>query len=294
MKYICAMTSPGYGWTLSAFDASSRTGCVVNSWLELPFDSDAAADEDLRVGDEVFVRLLPPSERPHVARVWPCVARLAVSSELVRAGAPELSDAIAREARTMIAKLSVPVQLHPITRTDGSLALLAASADMNAYGIGGWDIAVQGAMVCEGARAIERTATITAASARLASNEERAFAHAASAIGPTDVVVTLAEARAEFTPEDHAAVVLVTCARVSWEPGPSSARTAAAERALVDLVGRPWDVSRFFVEDGSLVVTHGGRSERFFELSGAEDCAAFGVWCEAVNAVLDAARDEDV
>lgn len=286
------MTAPGYGWKLVAFDASTRTGEVSLRGWRLPFDALAARDEDLRVGDDVFVWLLPPSSQPHVAMVWPCVARLRVPEDVRRLAAPELSDAIASSVARTLSAVAVPVELYPVERGERRVALLAADVMTNTYGIGGMDITVRGAFVCDDAQLSVQVTMLAAASVRLALPEERSVVHAVVPLDSRRVVVALAEARGEFAPDAAAKVVLVSCERVSWQPGPSHERVTEVRRALAALVGYGLDVTAIDVEGRALVAARGARRERFFELTSSE-VAAFGVWCETVNALLGGARGEE-
>lgn len=94
----------------------------------LGFDAAATADEDLRVGDDVFVRLAPSSSKdPHVVRLWPCLARVRVAPELLDAATPELHAPVAVEAERVLANVP-PCQVELLDE-GGRLLVIAVDID---------------------------------------------------------------------------------------------------------------------------------------------------------------------
>ncbi len=280
----------GFGWRLVAFDPATRSGEVAVGARVLRFESAAAADEDLRLGDEVFVRLLSsaPSE-PHVACVWPCLTRLSTPEGAELCPAPTLTARIAEDAERMLAALPRVDAVLAVMAGEGSLRLALFDLDRNAYGIAGHDLTVYGALCCTGVRHGPPRELGHPVVLRLADDVERAWAHAERALAPETLVLAMVDRRDELSPvRGQAAVVLVSCDRITWQPGPPRSRLWAAEEAVMAALRRGLDVVT--VDDGRLMGRVHGRLERLLALAGPAETAAFEPWCDAVSWLL---RDMD-
>ncbi|MGE0790851.1 MAG: hypothetical protein AB7S26_34570 [Sandaracinaceae bacterium] len=277
------MSSLGYGWHLVAFDPVDRRGTVALGDRRLDFDAAAATGEDLRIGDDVFVRLQSSDAAPHVARVWPTVARVRVSDGRVLA--PALDDAIGAHAAGVLGHALGATPVQVVDEGRGSVLLVVCEIDANAYGIGGADITVYGAVRCGGARAMNET-RLDAADVRLALPEERAIAHADEPLTPRSIVVAIPERRSADDSAAPARVAMVVCASVAWIAPPDPARAREAEAALLQRAPFTRGVAAVEVEAGSLIARGAEDNEPFFDLASPAEATAFVPVCAAWTAAL--------
>lgn len=237
----------GFGWRIATFDPNTRTGTVALRDQVLPFDAAATGDDELAAGEPVFVRLFPSAPNaPHVARVWPCLARFRPDPALARSpryreGAPALDTAVAEGAARALGAMRAPLVPRGVTLGDGRVDVCVVDVWPDAYAIDGVVLDWRGVLHCTGARPVELR-EVEVAEVRLADDRERAAVHAEDALTAHDIVIAFVEPRDEIAPDRPAAVTLITCTGVAWEAWPADRlesarreRTLAAEHAFAQL-----------------------------------------------------------
>lgn len=269
----------GHGWRIVRLDPEARSGEVAGAGMQLHFDASAVADEVLEVGAEVFVRLQSSSGPPHVARLWPCLARFDGDAP-EGAAAPPASDE--RGTRGLLRDVHTPSIGLVGMNGDGPVTVLFGSASRNAYGIAGWDVGYYGALTCDRALA-SRTGAIRVAELRPADARERAWLHARRTLAPDDVTLALVERRDEHDPSAEARVVLVAARAITWTPPPAAERVRAISRALA----YPMGVCSVRVEGRALVAISDDQLARpVLDFASEAEATAFDPWCRFVGALL--------